>query len=655
MKKFLIFIIGIMAIGLWLNPINAHAQQAGPEDCEKTLYENEFRCQQQKVYSYCSLVGRVDAALEDSFSGDAAKFNFYRNAYCNITRDSNDEIYKILAEQFAVEDPKYDADLIKFILEKVSTESIQAYLEINYGDPDAIDKLPAAYAFGIDNIAEQSRLYLRVKNAYEREKVIHQSKESLKQQFKGRDMWANGSLLDSPFDLIVDLNLIEIALFGSQAKWMDDVYSFGSPDGEAGSGDEEPSSAETTEDEEGIQPDEDEDGELPPEIDQYECVSDEEPEDVEFGEIPLDCGNNKLDAGEGCDDGNNMEGDGCSANCLLENLSCQDPEAITFTQFSLAGTLASGMEGGSADENEIPITCPPGTTAVKKPLEELPQSPNYPGPFVGGVLKNFPPSERPPCPAGWSPFEIKVGGKTEGPEATRCIPAEFCASFEDARQFLFGEDYENDPVVSELAESIEAIICIEVKTVMRPESPYPLQEGCIDCHILGMVDVMEKMLEKNVAPLQNNMQAWGLSNRWGPSFTFDIVTSVKSLLKISPPKKDKTELELAKLQTQQLLQDSTDQFDPAKDQPKATAITDSSAIDIIGGNVGRDIKDEEEFYRGLKNYRSVGEAEVSGRNTANDILPLLEQMRKSFERLQNRYVSLATTVTFNEKRQCTFD
>ncbi len=33
----------------------------------------------------------------------------------------------------------------------------------------------------------------------------------------------------------------------------------------------------------------------------------------------LGCGNNRLEAGEGCDDGNNVGGDGCNTGCLLEN------------------------------------------------------------------------------------------------------------------------------------------------------------------------------------------------------------------------------------------------------------------------------------------------------------------------------------------------
>lgn len=30
------------------------------------------------------------------------------------------------------------------------------------------------------------------------------------------------------------------------------------------------------------------------------------------------CGNGILDSGEGCDDGNNYSGDGCSAQCIIE-------------------------------------------------------------------------------------------------------------------------------------------------------------------------------------------------------------------------------------------------------------------------------------------------------------------------------------------------
>ena len=61
------------------------------------------------------------------------------------------------------------------------------------------------------------------------------------------------------------------------------------------------------------------------------------------------------------------------------------------------------------------------------------------------------------------------------------------------------------------AEAIEAIICIEVKEIMRPKSLYEEDEGCVDCHIMAMVDVMDEMLTKNIAVMKNPKQAWALS------------------------------------------------------------------------------------------------------------------------------------------------
>jgi cysteine-rich repeat protein len=39
-------------------------------------------------------------------------------------------------------------------------------------------------------------------------------------------------------------------------------------------------------------------------------------DDLSFAGIP--CGNGNLDSGEECDDGNNLDGDGCAADCILE-------------------------------------------------------------------------------------------------------------------------------------------------------------------------------------------------------------------------------------------------------------------------------------------------------------------------------------------------
>ncbi len=48
------------------------------------------------------------------------------------------------------------------------------------------------------------------------------------------------------------------------------------------------------------------------------------------GYIEPKCGDGKLDAGEECDDGNNINGDGCSADCKIEEIACyEDSECGT--------------------------------------------------------------------------------------------------------------------------------------------------------------------------------------------------------------------------------------------------------------------------------------------------------------------------------------
>ena len=218
------------------------------------------------------------------------------------------------------------------------------------------------------------------------------------------------------------------------------------------------------------------------------------------------------------------------------------------------------------------------------------------------------------------------------------------------------EDYENDPVLSELATAIEAIICVDFQEIMRPESPYPLEEGCIDCHILAMNDILSKVLEKNVAPQQNSMMAWGTSNRWGPTIAFNLNVLIgKAKPYIAPPKySDYSPQELTDLYIEKLKQDTTHQLDPIKKQDKATVVTMLSAMGILEGERAADEKQKKGFYRGLKNYRVVTEAETVGQQFHNDIVGLLEQWRESFERLQDKYIGLAIATKFHEKDKCSF-
>ncbi|MBU1018127.1 hypothetical protein KKA33_03825 [Patescibacteria group bacterium] len=672
MKK-LLLIIGIALIGIGLTAGSPAYAQMGDEvdDCNDTVYATSFRCQRENTFHYCSPLSQT---------GYIGGYNIYKEAYCNITEEVEDEVLDVLTEQLQPEDPNWNRDNLEFVLYGTFRTSIEQFLTDTYGGIDT-SKLPPmvqeAY-FENRSLSQQNKLYERIKRAYDREKIIHQSKASLKQQFKNKEIWANGNLLDSPFDLILDLNLIELILFGSEAQWVDDVYSFGDTgDGGGGSGGGEgEGEGEGKDEDEGEGEGVGEEGAEAP--DEYECVSDEEYEDLfgdgqeedvlaegetEPGDTPVNCGNLKLNPGEECDDGNTRAGDGCSESCQMESgtsLSCQDPNAVTFKQLP-DDQNGAGEGGGGEGENESegvddeggvpPITCPEGSRPVNKHeldrARGVTQSPNYPGPFVGGVLKNFPPSNKPACGKGESEFSVTVGDQIK----VRCIPTKLCADPDDFRAFLmdiFG-------LPAEAVEPIEAVICIDVFTYQRPESPYPMEAGCVDCHILAMNDVMEKLLENNISPLVNNMTAWGMSNRWGPSFSFDLVTSVKSKLSMPSPKyKDKSPLDLAEEYFKQNFQDAQKRLDPNEEQEKVAApVMDISAAAYLKEKIDRDAKAQSQIERSLKNYRMVTDAEVD-QQFHNDVPDLLNQILRSFGRLQDKYIGLSLATSFSQKEKCEF-
>ena len=171
-----------------------------------------------------------------------------------------------------------------------------------------------------------------------------------------------------------------------------------------------------------------------------------------------------------------------------------------------------------------------------------------------------------------------------------------------------------------------------------------------------MSDILTKVLEKNVAPLENNMMAWGMSNRWGPTIAFNLNVAIgKAKPYIAPPKySDYSPQELADLYIKKLEQDTKHQLDPMKEQDKAAVVTMLSAMGILEGERAADEKQKEDFYRGLKNYRVVTEAETVGQQFQNDIPGLLTQWKDSFARLQDKYIGLATATKFHEKDKCSF-
>jgi cysteine-rich repeat protein len=72
------------------------------------------------------------------------------------------------------------------------------------------------------------------------------------------------------------------------------------------------------------------------------------------------CGNGAVEPGEECDDGNNVNGDGCDKNCVLEQPANRPPVAVCANRTVVAdascGATAS-IDNGSFDPDGNPITC----------------------------------------------------------------------------------------------------------------------------------------------------------------------------------------------------------------------------------------------------------------------------------------------------------
>lgn len=735
MKKIFLFIIVAICIGSIWNPKIIHAKSSG---CSATLYDKEFDCiteDDENIHGYC---------YNTTSSG------LYQEAYCNLTANGDDEIFELIANQYKIDDPKFTKELIEFLAFSANQQSIGDYLEAEEGDRNATDALPAIIKsafYDRQEFGAETKIYNDIKTAYENEKIIHQKKETLKQQFKAREMWADGSLsatFANDFDLIVDLNLIEIVLFGSKAKWMDDVSSWpAESDGEGNADNNQavaPVDPISNPNEEGTQTAEGSsspnDTDMGEGVDDYTCIPNEEFDDL-FGEgassavgsdsspgiTPANCGDKKIDAGESCDDGNTTAGDGCSESCQLEDgnsLMCQDPEAVSFKSLSSRGGRGNAVGSGNTNdseenEGETPIGCPEGSTgaSASQVAAARVSNPLQPPSYFGGAglgLKNYPTVNNSDCPEGSESLEVKFGSKT----ATACIDTNWlCADFEDARRSLFGDDYNEGPpseileeaqkifeeidipagadaeIITQIleaenkgdtsqeaveamveytdeeiddmlrarafAEALEISICVEVKKINRPESPYPVTEGCVHCHVLGMIDVMSGMLEKSVSPKENNMAAWGMSNRWGPTFSFNlnVVTAILKKAVFDTEHSKLTDKQETDLKGRQILQDALNKIDPNKDHPRADVNTILSSPGILMSDIERSEAEKKAFADSLENYREVtdatGDQEVYGSTKL-----LLTKMLNSFKELQGQYEDLAIGLKFTDKEECKF-
>lgn len=576
------------------------------------------------------------------------------------------DILAVISKQFSL-----DQVIIESILTDTICKTITELTEEQKGKIP--EEVKIACSPGITTTGKQlyaQSLLADVKNSYQKEKAMRFNQQALKYKLKvSEDYWDGrvGGPLDAPFDLISDLNLIEIVLFGSKAQWMGDVFTFPTKEEAEGNGEDVPLD-ELLEEEEEKEKQENENKEdegLNFEEDEGpECVSPDDPNadpNANPGN-PL-CGDGKLDifVGEQCDDGNKNSGDGCNQFCQLETNGsdnmCIDLEAVTFKKPGSSTVPKDPNDPNqNPEEQDDQTQCPPGTVPSKIPkiwadengsVKEVPQAQEYPGPFIGGTLKQFPESERPICGPGHTPVEITIAGKKQIAKDSngdpRCLPTAFCADFDKARDFLFGKDWEDDEAAVNIAPAVEAMFCVDVIKNNRPLSPYAVIEGCIDCHISAMVDSLEEALTTNVTPFKNTTSAFGLSSKFGPTFSFNLLTETKPKLKLKDSK---------------ITVQSLEKTDKDFENSRSSTLSDPPSITNNKGGLEQLAEKEsstraeaEKLTENIREYNwstgAISDFELGGR-----VVPLLNQMQQSFSSIQSLYESMIAETAFNEKNTC---
>jgi len=596
----------------------------------------------------------------------------YKKIYCSLGFDNNEKndskVLKIVSKQFDL-----DEDVVNGILSGTVCETIKEFNTKKLNNvPEKVKNACPSSNTTIDQKLQAQNHFVDIRNAYNKEKVMLLNSMALEYKFKVSEGYWDGKIAavdigvgDPPFDLIVDLNLIEKILFGSQAAWLDDIYKFPDRDDEA-EDDEDvpvdiPKGEEGRADENIELPDDgglflDNEGkEVPP-----NCVPPDDPNaDPKAGEDESNilCGDGNLDIlfGEECDDGNKETGDGCNQYCQIElagsNVMCMDPDAITFRE-PMENEDGDGGDGG---DNECPDGYVPkipdvaGEGAGSTP--KVPQKDGYPGPSIGGTLKQFPESTRPECPSGYVGVGAGAGGEEtlgltvagKQYDIPRCLPTELCTDFDAARDFLFGEDWKDNPTTADVAGSIELLFCANVIKYNRPYSPYSLIEGCIDCNITAMVDSLEEALTTNVSPLENTTSSFGLSSKFGPNFSFNLMTATKKKLRF------KNTGTIAKK-----LQNTNQEFgdEIRKNTPKETPINrPETASETITRRKAEDQRRRDAIAETAKIYNwssgAISDIEMGAR-----VKPLLIQMQSSFSNIQAKFEGVIASTALDEKKAC---
>ncbi len=590
----------------------------------------------------------------------------YKRTYCkmqmNDEGDAHQEVLETVAKQFDLKTDVVNAILDGVICEKVNEAGDQAAKDYT---EEVLSACGTDGSTSVNQLFSQN-LFTDVQNAFYKERAIFFNKLSLKTKFEASEKYWDGQIggfTDAPFDLVLDLNLIEQVLFGSQATWLQDVYHFPT---EEGDGDDE----QNLDNQLDLELDEDED--VPDDqVNQddeaaADCVLPDDPDadPNAIALLPL-CGNGAVDilSGEACDDGNLTSGDGCNQFCQLENTGssnlCQDPDAVTFKSPS-----NQAQNQNNIDDLTDP-TCPPGYVPKKEDtLGSLntPQLDSYPGPAVGGTLKQFPDSERPICGPGTTPVKITIAGQEQvaldGNGDPRCLPTEFCSDPDAARTFLAATTFPfpingiaaaewqqlpEDHAVRKALEAVDALFCVDVVQNNRPTSPYNVNEGCIDCHLIAMVDSLEEALSTNVSPLENTTSSFGLSSRFGPNMSFNLVTAVKPKFKLVPTQTAQKSVEDAG----EAVDESAEVFDP----PGTTISPGGSGAQQLTQTQEQFVEQEKTFKENIE-YYNTGMGAMSDFEVSDRVKPLIEQMSNSFANIQSTFQGIAANSDLSDLDAC---
>ena len=589
------------------------------------------------------------------------KQNIYEEVYCKIQPDDNpladEEVIKKISLQLG-----YDEGLTALMIEKgqsLSCDNIETYANENNLALSSLGEDVKRACVGEDSeslkadLEAFSRMLNRLEEAYNKEQHLNMNKERLKQTFQASEIYWDGQISAAiPFDVMVDLNLMDDMLFGSQAQWVNDSFGF--------------SKMQDKNDQPVLNPL----APVPPGQEQaQQQVQNQEQEqqaaaqenfihpdcfNVGMQQESALCGNGVVDGlfGEACDDGNKVEGDGCSNICQITpgNLQCKDPNAVTLQPFS---ELPLG-------QNNTPL-CPPEVLEEINDLAEdgpdqveaLNQEPvPEPVPFTGGTLSPLPVSNTPSCPAGQELVQVSAGTK----QVSTCIPSGFCGDFNAIREALFGQNWQESEN-ADIAAAIETAVCVNFTTGNRPNTPYAMNEGCIDCHFRAMADSLQKALESNVTPLANTTSAFALSNPWGPSFSLDLNIGVKRVPKLKAKPSNNASEEEGEEDEEPSADEgsathSIDEADKNNKSGESSVSDDLSSTDLLNAQVNSLNERVDAISENLGVYQSTSNA-ISDVAFSNEVITQIGYLTGAFGEIQSNLITMANTAeALSTKKVC---